>query len=150
MKPQIFASIGLLTLLSITLASTTQATAQSIDSPTEAAVKEVAVPSGVLGGAAMSAAGGSTAVGTAGALGIGGAVTAGAAAGVGLGIGIEHTTGLGSKAGDLLYQNSDPNVAREATDKFDAASDNWKKGNYGDAVIDGAQGVGKMFEGINW
>jgi|GEM_PF-2437373 len=147
MKSRILTGIALSLVLFASFASTARAT----DTPTEADAKEVAAPLGAVGGAAMGAAGGSTAIGTAGAVGIGGAVSAGAAVGVMGGIGIEHATGAGSKAGDLLYENSNRKTAAEAVDRFDSANDNWNKGSYGDAVVDGAGGVGKMVEGfINW
>lgn len=147
MKSRILTGIALSMVLFVSFASTARAT----DTPTEAEAKELATPMGTLGGAAMGAAGGSTAVGAAGAVGIGGAVSAGAAVGIVGGIGIEHATGAGSKAGDLLYENSNRKTAAEAVDKFDSARDSWNKGSYGDAAVDGAGGVGKMIEGfINW
>jgi hypothetical protein len=71
--------------------------------------------------------------------------------GVEIGEGIEKYTGAGSKAGDYIYQNSNRRTAGEAVDKLDAARNDWKKGNYGTAVTEGAQGAGKIFQGfINW
>jgi hypothetical protein len=79
------------------------------------------------------------------------AIFKGASAGAATGEAIEKYTGAGSKAGDYIYQNSNRKTAGEAVDKFDNASDSWKKGNYGDAMGNGAQGIGKMFKGyINW
>jgi hypothetical protein len=139
------------TLLSLALLGGFSSMVRAEDTPTEADIKEVVVPVGTLGAGAMGAAGGSTVVGAAAATGIGGAVAAGAAGGIVTGIGIEHATGAGSSAGDWLYENSNRKTAGEAVDKFDEASGDWKNGNYVDAVGDGAQGVGKMFQGyVNW
>jgi hypothetical protein len=135
-------------LLSVIFLGGFASTARAVDTPTETQVKDVAVPLGGIGGAAMGAAGGSTAVGAAAATGIGGAVVAGAAAGAVLGIGIEHATGAGSKAGEWLYEHSNRKTAGEAVDSFDHAKTNWQQGEYLDAIGDGAKGIGKMVEGF--
>jgi hypothetical protein len=80
-----------------------------------------------------------------------GKVLGAGAAGAKFGVFLEEKTGAGSKAGDWLYNNSNRKTAGEAVDNFDEASSDWKKGNYGDAVVDSAEGAGNMLKGyVNW
>ena len=65
-----------------------------------------------------------------------------------LGEGLEEKTHLGEKAGDFLYEHSDPQDALNAANHFDDASDDWSEGNYGSAVVDAAEGVGSMIKGV--
>jgi hypothetical protein len=72
----------------------------------------------------------------------------GLATGIKAGRIIEHKTGAGSKAGQWLYDHSDPNAARKAADKFYDAEQDWNNGNYGDSLKHGAHGVRKMYDGL--
>jgi hypothetical protein len=96
--------------------------------------------------------GGAAELGAGAAFGAGAATAAGVigagALGYEVGNVIEQQTGIGSKSGDALYEISDPNDALAAANHADNASEAWDRGEYGTAVVEGAETAGKMVEGV--
>jgi len=90
-------------------------------------------------GAGAAAAGGAT---------IGAAVLGAGAAGVGVGMLIEKETGVGAATGDAAFNATSEETHQASLQHWESAEQNWDQGNYGSAVVDGAESVGTIVGGL--
>jgi hypothetical protein len=110
---------------------------------------------GMVGGgeaAATILAGGAAELGVgaavAGGATIGAAVVGAGAVGYGIGTYIENETGIGSAAGDAAFNATSEETHQAALEHFENAEANWDQGNYGTAVLEGAESVGTIAGGL--
>jgi hypothetical protein len=90
-------------------------------------------------GLGAAAAGGAT---------IGAAVVGAGAAGYAIGTFIENETGIGSSAGDAAFNATSEETHQASLEHFEAAEANWDQGNYGTAIVEGAESVGTIVGGL--
>lgn len=72
----------------------------------------------------------------------------GLGAGIMMGECIEGTTGAGSAAGDWVYNNSNPETAKQAADQLEEAKESFNNGEYLKGTSEGLKGLGTMGQGL--
>ncbi|SRR2546426_1446665 len=90
-------------------------------------------------GVGAAAAGGAT---------IGAAVVGAGAAGYAIGTFIENQTGIGAAGGDAAFNATSEETHQAALAHYENAEANWDQGNYGTAIVEGAESVGTIVGGL--